>query len=46
MNTQIFINYIETDFIEKWVRGATPPLESVVVLVGFTFEGVFGALSG
>ena len=37
---KIFQNYIKTGFIEKCVRGAPPPLESVVVLVGSTFEGV------
>ena len=44
---KIFQNYIETGFIDKCVRGAPPPpLESVVVVVGSTFEGVFGAQSG
>ena len=43
---KIFQNYIETGFIDKCVGGAPPPLESVVVVVGSTFEGVFGAPSG
>ena len=45
---KIIQNYIETGFIDKCVRGAppAPPLESVVVVVGSTFEGVFGAQSG
>ena len=43
---KIIQNYIETGFIDKCVRGAPPPLESVVVVVGSTFEGVFGAQSG